>query len=300
MLLLLAMLGNIVLLTSCSAFEKSPYEKLVYLREILMNKEEFEQKMESFDNEIEKDRWIFEYAETIEELLFDLGIGTYISVFDENVVTKANAKLKLTKSDIEKYIEEYSFADLMELSMDLRTTVANELDGYKSNSGEEIYMPTIYNIIVEWCIQLRPNEFIQLKELNENSTSGFYAEHKNAEPIAKEEPVQGTSKVNTTTVTYYGDFAIKNSTEYEFDDGFLGWEDGNFIDRPGYNYTETFKSLYYKGAHVTLFYSNNGHGLITDDSDYFYIYIPENKNYINYVIKSDQGMLWFQYSYYND
>ena len=300
LLLLAAIVFNCLLITSCSLFEKTPYQNLVQLRELLMNEEEFSKKMNSFGSSTKRDVWVTEYAKKIDDLLCKLGIGFRDSIFDDDIVAKANAKLKLTKSDIQRYIEEYSVADLMELAMDLRIVVGNELDEYKTYN-KKIYMPTIYNIFVVWCMELRPDEFIDLRELKENSTSGFYGEHKDALPIAREESFEGTQYMDVYTVKYYGDFAVEHSVQYNYSDGSLGWEDGEFVDNHGGLYTETFESLYYKGVHVSLIYKKGQKsGSDFDDRSYFYIYVPENKNYINYIVKSDRGLVWFQYCYFED
>ena len=79
----------------------------------------------------------------------------------------------------------------------------------------------------------------------QESTDGYYKENPSAQPKPSASKVSGgfndasnensiyyESKTNSTTVTYYGDFAIARTEKYTYNPGIYKWVDGVFYDRP--------------------------------------------------------------------
>lgn len=77
------------------------------------------------------------------------------------------------------------------------------------------------------------------------STDGYYKEHPSAQPrpstskvsgkfndASNENAIYSDSKTNSTTVTYYGDFAIAETEEYIYNPGIYKWVNGVFYDQP--------------------------------------------------------------------
>lgn len=105
---------------------------------------------------------------------------------------------------------------------------------------------------------------VEMNGVNESmrGTEGYYTEHPDAEPLPFEETHDGRfydangengvteSKTDTGVVEHYGDYAIINITQYQYNRGQYGWENGEFKDvLPSWNKTHTSR-LYYKGQEV--------------------------------------------------
>lgn len=192
------------------------------------------------------------YANDLEEWV------TFLS--DESARSDPNFSEKVKNMNMELNLAFYSSAD--KIPMDAVKEYVSTHDTERLLNALTIASANGYAdnfwVFYEAIYEAFPDRFSSVK-LDEEATSGYYVENNTAAPgISREEPSDvKMDDVDTYVVTHYGDFAVEEATIWNYGDGKLGWEDGEFIDRPDHYYTEYEAHVYYKGVLFDSFFDKS-------------------------------------------
>ena len=181
-------------------------------------------------------------------------LDTWVSLMNFEGVSEAERKSPAFQSKIEDLHEELGFSFdsrvknipmdalreyILSHDVDRLLTATRNAQNYKYNDALWVMYETIY--------ELYPERF-QKVVLDKNATSGYYIDNPTAYPgVTREVESERGGYTDYCKVTHYGDFAVLEETEWEYNDGELGWVDGVFHDTPGYWFQYTYVSVYYKG-----------------------------------------------------
>ena len=256
-LLMIAILLGIMPLASCA--QKTPYEKLIELRESYYDTNgEWSALYSKYPNPIDKkkrEEITKERNAKEKKLREELGLSA------DGTLQEFKETCKLTEEDIKKYIDTYSFADFYTL-------------GFGHN-------------MMLWLIEIYPEDFAVFDFYNKPETVAgtYYFDNSDPFPMNRTIPVSDDGKVvNTYTVTYHGDFAIEYATVHFYSEGTLGWRNGVFYDTHGGYISYDEVNLYYKGNYLRCL-KESYHASFTTHYDYtgslFYVYTFETPSPID-------------------
>lgn len=163
-----------------------------------------------------------------------------------------DATLPLNQNFIDDYLTEHSPEELLSNSMKLYNYIDRKCGNY---GGKSMADSSWHSNGANNCLCVALTNFMELvfKNVETNimpitSNKGtYYKEHPDADPQPFHQKYEGYRDEDTGTVSYYGDFALLSKTLIRWDDGFIGWIDGKFIDRGPKSTTHHVYELYYKG-----------------------------------------------------
>lgn len=181
---------------------------------------------------------------------------TYIS----KIKSLANKGITLDEAFLAEYLNSHT---LDELYSDYQ-----EID---YNSG--INYKELPDKVVNWLEQITADFWKSLQEyydvepttlykLYSTNSGTYYSDHPDAKPQAETSTVKEVTyidddgknhyetKENTTTVQYYGDYAVANEKTWSFGGGTYGWRNGTFIDIPDDWTCKEITEVYYMGKMV--------------------------------------------------
>lgn len=138
-----------------------------------------------------------------------------------------------------------------------------------------------YGIVLNYVIENIMDE-ADYKDLI--GVEGYYTDNPNADPQPTERTVSGdfnnqydgnsiysSSRTNTVTCEYFGDFAMAIEEGSRYDGGRYEWVDGKFYDEPAHWVSFTDYELFYKGESVgERFY------ICTLEKDEYYVFFMES------------------------
>lgn len=245
----------IALFAICLAFFTACSKTPVELFDEVISNIEKQGSMGSRDDEDFKDLW-----EETEEKLKELGV----------ISGNADAQ-KLDQTFVDSYLETHTKEEFLSNVLKLHIFLRDERN--YSHSFYDVRDPDWHDYEIVGCECQSLNALLRLafeingvetNGLNESmkDTEGYYTGHPDAEPLPFEEThstsvfdehnVQMREETMTDTgiVEYYGDYAIQIITRYNYNQGFLGWVDGTYIDKPGGWEKIEFCKLFYKGQYI--------------------------------------------------
>lgn len=257
-LLLMAILLGIISLSSCA--QKTPYEKLIELRESYYDTNgEWSALYSKYPNPIDKKK---REEITKERNAKEKKLREELGLYADGTLQEFKEKCKLTEEDIKRYIDTYSFADFYILGL-----------GHSDN-------------MILWLIEIYPEDFAVFDFNNkpETTAGSYYFDNSDPFPMNRTIPVSDDGKVvNTYTVTYHGDFAIEYATVHRYTEGMLGWHNGVFYDTPGGYISYDEVNLYYKGNSIRGLKSYHPSFTVTNydnTNSLFYVYTFETPSVI--------------------
>ena len=183
---------------------------------------------------------------------------TYIS----KIKSLANKGFTLDEAFLTEYLNSHT---LEELYSDYREIRRNE--GIVYSKG---YLP---DKVVDWLEQISVDYWKALQDyydvepttlykLYSTNSGTYYSEHPDAKPQAETSTVREVTYIddngknhyetreNTTTVQYYGDYAVATVKTWSFGGGTYGWRNGTFVDIPDKWTCNETTQLYYMGSRV--------------------------------------------------
>lgn len=191
------------------------------------------------------------FYQTVKDMNMELNLAFYSSVD------------KIPMDAVQKYVTTHDTERLLNA-----LTIASA-NGYADNFW--VFYEAIYEAF--------PDKFSAVI-LDEGATSGYYVTNPTAAPgVSREEPSDvKRDDVDVYTVTHYGDFAVEEGSVWNYGDGQLGWEDGEFIDRPDHYYREYQVHVYYKGISFNSYFDKNWQSelsniIIYEGEEYIYKFI---------------------------
>ena len=114
-----------------------------------------------------------------------------------------------------------------------------------------------------------------------SDTGTYYIDNPYAKPYAGVfQNADKSTLEDTSEVKHYGDFAIETLHTWTYHKGFLGWRNGEFIDRSD-SYTAT--------THIRLWYRGELQGVIAKDGENMYAYIFEYNGNV-YALENNENM----------
>jgi len=162
-----------------------------------------------------------------------------------------------------------------------------------------------FNAIKDLVLSVINNAGFELKSIDftNEDAQGFFIENSDKFPKLQTfersgkfynrsgENVHYQTKTYNIEYTYYGDFAIKKDSGYDYDPGIYKWIDGVFHDElPSWYYYETY-CLYYKGTKISLLeQTSSSHKSPTPYKDFWSIVTG-----LKYIVVDD-----YIYVIYND
>ncbi|MBR1810276.1 MAG: hypothetical protein IJ766_01330 [Clostridia bacterium] len=163
-------------------------------------------------------------------------IGSYTALDD------AFAGAFIEKNGIEKF---FQLIVLLQEYYDY--SMLSEYGHYK-DSDASCPCQTVNNLL-QYAMDHSDLKFVSF-DSSQKDKKGWYGEHPNAHPLPEEADVQDKEHTTTFTITYYGDFAVMQEDGWSWDKGFLGWDNGKFIDRDADWVKRYVYQVYYKGAMI--------------------------------------------------
>lgn len=191
-----------------------------------------------------------------------------------DVVVKYGYKPKINADVIDVYISQHSIESFIEsLGIIQKYYDCADFGYHKCIEGDfTCYCPIAVDLF-QALVEVPNIEICHATDYSENC-EGYYTEHPDAEPQSSSTEKTVTGKFNnesdgnsvyskskkfndTSTVQYYGDFAIVKSIIHGYSQGRYEWVNGVFYDEPAHYTTSTSFLLYYKGEYIDLCSSFN-------------------------------------------
>jgi ribosomal protein L7/L12 len=191
-----------------------------------------------------------------------------------DVVVKYGYNPKINADVIDAYISQHSIESFIEsLGIIQKYYDCADFGYHKCIEGDfDCYCPIAVDLF-QALVEVPNIEICHATDYSENC-EGYYTEHPDANPHSSSTENTVTGKFNnasdgnsvyskskkfndTSTVQYYGDFAIVKSISHGYSQGRYEWVNGVFYDEPAHYTTSTSFLLYYKGEYIDLCSSFN-------------------------------------------
>ncbi|MBR6822896.1 MAG: hypothetical protein IKM87_07010 [Clostridia bacterium] len=222
-------------------------------------------RIDTFDKVGEEALDLIAFYKTADEsdlyLRYDYWAGQYVKTasFDKKIDSSLKSISTVAKNSMYKkeffteYINTHSIDDFVKYIYAM-SYVSYEWD-YKK--GEEV-REELRMIFDRFCEIADTGFEATSYDMIKNDDGTFYSENPKAEPQEETHIVRGKFNkpdgsiyyrevTGTTSVQYYGDYAIAHTNTYEYDEGTYGWYDGQFIDVPASFKPREYYVAYYKG-----------------------------------------------------
>lgn len=199
-----------------------------------------------------------------------------------NIDDESRGDSLLTENFLNNYIDENSVKKYMKVYLDIDLYLKEYYEEISFKDSVRELMSSITDPYVE---SFNVKKFA--------GKSGYYSNHPNAKPKASTEKVSGTfnrpptmevytdTRTNTTKVEYYGDFALKKTHEYVYNEGEYGWYGGTFHDELSSWSEENTKAWYFKGE----FLGNEKPSVVR--------VLEKSGKASYYLIKNNGEIIWF-------
>lgn len=279
-LLCVVLIILILLLSACSF---TTQDKVKLFDEMCLLVDEVKELRNEFEDSVwpeEQENIRAEKNSRIKEKLQQLGL-----LYDED-----NPEIiPIGEEFVQDYLTSHTATELFENYFKVYDNVRNWPSDFDDNTIDD---NDLHKRNQEECYCQRFSNFLELilKQIdfetisfdtNMKGQKGYYTQHPEKEPQPFIRDVSGEfndrsngNNVYTETrqiegtVDYYGDFAILNVSGWAYNQGYLGWQNGEFIDiYPSWEKYNNY-DLYYKGERV-ISYANSLNDILESDIKFF-------------------------------